>query len=514
MPTFLPLRNFGKTSLRVTPLCVGAAELGSMPDSFAYEVEEDRALATLRAFFQSPLNFLDTSACYGESERRIGLALKDLGGLPAGFILATKADRDLKTGDFSGDQIKRSVNRSLTLLGLDKIQIMYLHDPEHAPFEDIMAKGGAVDVLVRLKEQGVIQHLGMAGGPVDLMIRYIETGAFEAVITHNRFTLLNRSADPLLNRAAQMGIAVLNAAPYGSGLLAKGPEAYPRYAYQAADALTLERVRKMDALCAKYKIPLAAAALQFSTHDPRITSTIVGMSRPERLAQTIDLAHTPIPSELWPALDAVGFATERSRGKSLEIIKSETQISALSDFVTYTRLTPGRSCVFVESGLGSIGTGGIAMAEERKKVLVDPFQARLTFRIAGYLVVFLVVFTNFLFAWKMWEEGPVAPWAQFLETLQANVPVFVLLLVLVPVMAWDSIRFSHRLVGPLVRFRQAMRELAAGAQVRPIKLRDGDYLVEMRDEFNAMLDELQKRGVPVLKPIDPARDQDATKKTA
>ena len=166
--------------------------------------------------------------------------LRELGGLPAGFVLATKADRDLKTGDFSGDQIKRSVERSLKLLGMDKIQIMYLHDPEHARFEDIMASGGAVDVLVKLKEQGVIQHLGMAGGPVDLMIRYIETGVFEAVITHNRFTLLNRSANPLLDKAAQMGIAVLNAAPYGSGLLAKGPGAYPRYAYQKADTVILE----------------------------------------------------------------------------------------------------------------------------------------------------------------------------------------------------------------------------------------------------------------------------------
>lgn len=312
MPTFLPLRNFGKTPLRVTPLCVGAAQIGSMPETFAYDVAEEQALVTLRAFFQSPINFLDTAAMYGdgESERRIGLALRELGGLPAGFVLATKADRDMKTGDFSGDQIKRSVERSLNLLGVDKVQIMHLHDPEHARFEDIMAKGGAVDVLVKLKEQGVIGHLGMAGGPVELMIRYIETGVFEAVITHNRFTLLNRSANPLLDKAAAMGIAVLNAAPYGSGILVKGPDAYPRYAYQEADAVTLERVRKMDALCRKYKVPLAAAALQFSTHDPRITATIVGLSRAERLTQTIELAHTPIPSELWPELDAVGFATD------------------------------------------------------------------------------------------------------------------------------------------------------------------------------------------------------------
>ena len=77
--------------------------MGSMPDAFAYEVAEEQALATLRACFQSPINFLDTAAMYGdgESERRIGLVLRELGGVPAGYIVATKADRDMKTGDFS-----------------------------------------------------------------------------------------------------------------------------------------------------------------------------------------------------------------------------------------------------------------------------------------------------------------------------------------------------------------------------------------------------------------------------
>ncbi len=312
MPTFLPLRAFGKTPLRVTPLCIGCAPLGSMPEAFAYDVAEEQALGTLRACFQSPINLLDTAASYGdgESERRIGIVLRELGGVPSGYLIATKADRDLKTGDFSGTQIKRSVERSLRLLGVDKLPIVFLHDPEHTRFEDIMAKGGATEALVKLKEQGVIGHVGMAGGPVDLMLRYIETGFFEALITHNRYTLLNRSAEPLIEKAAQMGLAVLNAAPYGSGILAKGADAYPRYAYQAADAVILERVRKLEAICKRHKIPLAAAALQFSTRDPRITSTIIGLSRVERLAETVELAHTPIPPEVWPLLDAVGFAQD------------------------------------------------------------------------------------------------------------------------------------------------------------------------------------------------------------
>jgi len=308
----LPRVPFGQTDLRVTPLCVGCAPLGDMPETFAYSVAEESALATLRAAFGGPINFLDTAAAYGdgESERRIGLALRELGGLPAGYVLASKADRDLKTGDFSGEQIKRSVERSLRLLGLDRIQIMYIHDPEHTTFEHIIGPGGALEVLRRFQDEGTIAHLGISGGPVDMLIRYVETGAFAALETHNRYTLLNRSAAPLLDIAARRGMAVINAAPYGSGMLAKGPDAYARYAYQEAPAAMVERARRMAAVCAEHGVPLAAAALQFSLRDPRITSTVVGMSRAERIAQTVELSQHPIPAELWPRLDAIGFETD------------------------------------------------------------------------------------------------------------------------------------------------------------------------------------------------------------
>jgi D-threo-aldose 1-dehydrogenase len=308
MAEFLPLRRYGKTDLRVTALCVGCAELGSMPAEFGYSVPEAQALETLRACFRAPINFLDTAAIYadGESERRIGLVLKELGGIPPGYVLATKADRDPRTGDFSGAQVERSIERSLRLLGLERLPIVYLHDPEHAAFETIMGKGGATETLLRFKDQGVIGHVGVAGGPIDLMIRYIESGAFEAVLTHNRYTLLNRSAEPLLAKASAMGLAVMNAAPYGSGLLAKGPEAYPRYAYQAAPPEFLDRTRRLAAVCEKYQVPLPAAALEFSLRDPRITSTVVGLSKVERLAQTMALARHPIPDEVWPELEAVG----------------------------------------------------------------------------------------------------------------------------------------------------------------------------------------------------------------
>ncbi|MBA2396593.1 MAG: aldo/keto reductase [Ktedonobacteraceae bacterium] len=306
-PVSLTPRPLGNTGLIVSPLCIGCAPLGNMPDTFAYEVGEERALQTIRAVFSDSVNFLDTAASYGdgESERRIGLVLRELGGLPAGFVLASKADRDLHTGEFSGEQMRRSVERSLRLLGVDQIQLLYLHDPEHISFEQAMAPGGPVEVLQRCQQEGLIAHLGVAGGPIDLMTRFVETDLFEAAISHNRYTLLNTDADAFWNVCLQHNVAAVNAAPYGSGILAKGPTAYPRYMYSEASEDMLARARQIEALCQHYNVPLAAAALQFSLRDPRITATVVGITRPERLAETVSFAQFPIPQELWTALAAL-----------------------------------------------------------------------------------------------------------------------------------------------------------------------------------------------------------------
>ena len=303
----LATRPFGRTGLALSPVMLGAAPLGDMPEAFAYGTSEGDALATIRAALAGPFNGIDTAASYGdgESERRIGLVLRELGGVPAGFLVATKADRDLTTGDFSGPQMRRSVERSMALLGLDHLPLVYLHDPEHAPFEMLTAPGGAVDTLVDLQREGLIGAVGVAGGPIDESIRYLETGVFAAVITHNRFTLLNRTADPLLDLAHDRGIAVCNAAPYGSGILVKGPDAYPRYAYQDASREMVARTRALADACARHGVPLAAAALQFSVRDPRIDVTIVGMTKPERIAETTALATLPIPDALWPELAAI-----------------------------------------------------------------------------------------------------------------------------------------------------------------------------------------------------------------
>lgn len=307
---FLARRILGKIGKEVAAIAVGCAPLANMPDTFGYEVSADDARATIRAALEGPLDYLDTAAAYvdGESERRIGLVLRELGGLPDGAFLQTKIGAS-PDGDYSGEMVKRRFERSLELLGVDHIDLVFLHDPENTTFDAALAPGGPVAVLQEFREQGAIGHLGVAGGPIGLEIRYVETGVFDAVITHNRYTLLNRAAEPLLDVASARGVVVLNAAPYGSGMLAKGPSAYPRYAYKEAPAIARERAGRLAEICARYDVPLGAAALQFSLRDPRIAVTIVGMSKAERIQQTVDLARQPIPDACWEELLAVPFDT-------------------------------------------------------------------------------------------------------------------------------------------------------------------------------------------------------------
>lgn len=301
-------RELGQTGLNVTGICVGGSPIGSMPNVYGYGVEEDQALALVRAVFDSPFNFLDTSNGYGngESERRIGLAIKAHGGLPENFVLATKVDADKATKDFSGDRVRKSVVESFERLGISFCPLMYFHDPEYyMTFEEGMLPGGPVEALIKLKEEGVIGNIGIGAGPIPMMIDYVKTDVFQAVLSHNRFTLVDRSAEPLIEECVKRNVGYVNAAPYGGGILAKGPGDNPRYMYREAKPETVAAVNAIQAACARHDVPLAAAALQFSLRDPRVSSTVIGMSDASRIETTTALADLPIPAELWTELETM-----------------------------------------------------------------------------------------------------------------------------------------------------------------------------------------------------------------
>jgi D-threo-aldose 1-dehydrogenase len=196
-------RPLGQTGLSVTSLCVGTSALGSFPEQYGYAVTEDQAIETIERALQGPLNFIDTSNEYGnggDSERRIGMALRKI-PLPSDYVLATKVDPVVGSLDFSATRVRRSVEESLQRLGQNVLQLVYFHDPEKITFDEGMAKDGPVQELARMQHEGLIRHIGVAGGPIDLMMKYLETGLFEVVLSHNRYTLIDQSALDLIKEA-------------------------------------------------------------------------------------------------------------------------------------------------------------------------------------------------------------------------------------------------------------------------------------------------------------------------
>ncbi|HEV7252184.1 MAG TPA: aldo/keto reductase [Mesorhizobium sp.] len=307
------LRTAPRLPFPVPGIGYGTSGLGSMPDTYGYAVDEARAQDTLQAIFAEEPCFIDTSRLYGmgRSEERIGRAIRERGGLPETCILSTKLDRDVETGRFDGDRARRSLEESLTALGLDRLHILHLHDPEYArDLSEITGKGGALEALFRMKEEGVVQAVGLAMGKVPLMRQLMRDWEFDCLISHNRFTLLNREADELFTQAQARGIAVFNAAPYSGGALAKGAENTNRIAYQEISEAEMTPVRAIEDVCRRHGVPMGAAALQFSMRDPRITSTICGVTKPERVAETKEWAAFPIPPETWDELLALPFGTD------------------------------------------------------------------------------------------------------------------------------------------------------------------------------------------------------------
>jgi D-threo-aldose 1-dehydrogenase len=304
--------RLGRSEVMVTPLGFGTSGLGDMPDTYGYSVDSQRAEATVEAIFAGAVNLIDTSRIYGlgRSESRIGAVIRER-GLPDDFVVSTKIDRDPTTNVFDAAQARRSVEQSLKALGVEKIDLLHLHDPEHArSLDEATGRDGALGELFRIKEEGLATAVGLAAGVVDIMTPLLKDWDFDALITHNRFTLANRNASAMMDVAMARGIAVLNAAPYAGGVLAKGTSEFKRYVYQQSGDAVLEPIRQIEAICARHGVPPGAAALQFSMRDPRVTSTICGVTKPERVEQTLEWARFPVPEACWQELMALPFATD------------------------------------------------------------------------------------------------------------------------------------------------------------------------------------------------------------
>lgn len=295
------LRPLGSTGLTVSAVCAGGSGIAGMPAVFGYDVTAQQAVDLVLRVFDSPLSWIDTSNGYGDgtSETRIGQAIREYGGLPDGFLVATKVDA--KDGDYSGARVRASVAESKERLGLDDLPLVYLHDPEA---HDFAAMRDAVDTLMQLRADGEIGHVGLAGGDTRELSRYLDLGGFEVLLVHNRWSLVDHSARAIFERARADGIAVVNAAVYGGGILAN-PAGATKYAYREAPPALLEAVTAMDAACREYGVDLATAALRHSVDDPGIAGTVVGITKPARVDALTEALAADLPDELLNRLGSL-----------------------------------------------------------------------------------------------------------------------------------------------------------------------------------------------------------------
>lgn len=284
--------------MHVTSVTLGAAFLGDNPGPDAL------ADALIASKYD-----VDTSNMYtlGASERHLGGAIARAGGLPHGKRVFSKADRDLDSGVFDGDRVRRSLDESLTRLGVDRLPLYQLHDPYTIDFADAMAPGGAVPALVALRDEGLIGAIGIAAGQTALVHEYVLTGVFDVVLSHNRFTLVDQAARATFVSARELGMTVFNAAPFGGGILADATGAKKTYGYKQDFSLEFAgHLARLRTLALEWEVNLAAAALQFSLRSELVDTTVVGIPSLERLAALDGLIAAPVPDAFFDAVTELG----------------------------------------------------------------------------------------------------------------------------------------------------------------------------------------------------------------
>ena len=304
-------RHLGTSGIEVSQVALGTCGLGG--GTCAGSAEEADAALLARALLESGRT-IDTSNAYaaGRSEAVLGLALRGSAGDPraagAAGRIVTKVDAAPDTGVLDRDRVLRSYEESLERLGVDRVRLLHLHDPYTVSFEEATGPGGALEGLRELRDAGAVDAIGIAAGPIPLLTRYVDTGAFDVVLSHSRFTLVDRSARPLFENARARGMGVFNAAPFGAGILATGSSPSASYGYRPASAPLRDWVARVEAVCLAHATTLPAVALRFSTRSPLIDATVVGLSSARRLAQLETLQAADVPDAVWHELDALGAA--------------------------------------------------------------------------------------------------------------------------------------------------------------------------------------------------------------
>ncbi|KRC64865.1 aldo/keto reductase [Aeromicrobium sp. Root236] len=308
----------------LTELGLGGSQLGNL----FQESTDAESEAAVVAAWQAGIRYFDTAPHYGLglSERRLGRALA---GRPRDeFVISSKVGRLLvdspetadqqdddgfvvpaatkRVFDFTRDGVLRSVESSLERLGLDRLDIAYLHDPDDH-WEEASTTG--VDALVELRDQGVVGAIGAGMNQSAMLAEFVRRTDVDIMMVAGRYTLLDQSAaDDLLPMAAERGVSVVAAGVYNSGILSTSsvPDV-AHFDYRAAPAAILDRARQIQAVCDLHGVDLPSAAVQFPLRRPDIASVVLGIRTAAHATSSVERATAPIPEEFWTALTDQGL---------------------------------------------------------------------------------------------------------------------------------------------------------------------------------------------------------------
>jgi D-threo-aldose 1-dehydrogenase len=306
----------GKTSVSVTRLGLGSAFLGNL----FVAISDDDAHRVVQAAWDAGIRFFDTAPLYGHglAERRLGEVLRTK---PRDDIaIATKVGRLLRAGappepgqsfvdvpavnpvfDFSYDGVMRSVEESLERLGLGRVDVLHIHDPDDH-FDEALA--GAYRALDRLRDEGSIGAVGAGMNQWEMPVRFARAANFDCFLLAGRYTLLDRSgARELLPLCLQRGIAIIAGGVFNSGILAD-PRRGGTFNYQAAPPDVVARAQKLAEICERHGVDLKAAAIQFPLRHPAVASVLTGCRSVAEIEENVRLFQTPIADRLWLELDA------------------------------------------------------------------------------------------------------------------------------------------------------------------------------------------------------------------
>ena len=282
-------RKLGKTGLEVSVLSFGASSLGSV----FRETREDESIRTVHEAVDHGINLIDVSPYYGrtKAEAVLGKAIQQL---PRDrFLLSTKAGRyGADEFDFSKERVMSSVEESLTRLRTDYVDILFLHDIEFVPAKQVMEE--AIPALQRLKAQGKIRFYGISGLPLQLFETWLPQADMDAILSYCHYSLNDTSLLDLLPLIETYRIGLVNASPLSMGLLSSRgtPDWHP------AGPEVKELCRRAAEFCARQGADIAKLAVQFSTANDRIPTTLVSTANPENIRKNIEWIGEPLDQEL------------------------------------------------------------------------------------------------------------------------------------------------------------------------------------------------------------------------